>query len=284
MKTSKKNNRVTGVELDYMMVIQTNFENPQITKTLPVIDLAFIQGNSPYENAPSPADSERWHPSVQMQQVTINTICATGPGSPKQPPLNSIEAKIEYDFTFKWGGNPPPMSTITDPKEQPEIHLPSNLQQTNSLQNPANDPASYLYNFDERRSILTNKAIKRLQKDYKTEKTSFTDGSLFQAPIPSNTRNIIGKLLGRRRRDREPTPQAPATATQAQAPQTKNTPTNGNNTKIVIKSSYNTAYLFPPAAKNRRLNPWEEEQDKQEARIWDRAKNILFLTPLFITI
>lgn len=153
-----------------MMVIQTNFENPQITKTLPVIDLAFIQGNSPYENAPSPADSERWHPSVQMQQVTINTICATGPGSPKQPPLNSIEAKIEYDFTFKWGGNPPPMSTITDPKEQPEIHLPSNLQQTNSLQNPANDPASYLYNFDERRSILTNKAIKRLQKDYKTEK------------------------------------------------------------------------------------------------------------------
>nr|UPW35053.1 ORF1 [TTV-like mini virus] len=179
----KKNNRVTGVELDYMMVIQTNFENPQITKTLPVIDLAFIQGNSPYENAPSPADSERWHPSVQMQQVTINTICATGPGSPKQPPLNAIEAKIEYDFTFKWGGNPPPMSTITDPKEQPEIHLPSNLQQTNSLQNPANDPASYLYNFDERRSILTNKAIKRLQKDYKTEKTSFTDGSLFQAPI-----------------------------------------------------------------------------------------------------
>lgn len=181
----KKNNRVTNIDTDYMIVIQTAFENPAITKTLPIIDVQFLQGKSPYEDGPSPYDFDRWYPSLQMQQQTITSICSSGPGSPKQPPLNSIEAKIEYCFYFKWGGNPPPMETITDPKDQPEIHIPTNLQQTNSLQNPANDPAMYLYNFDERRQFLTKAAIKRLQKDFKTKTTSIADGNLFQAPIQS---------------------------------------------------------------------------------------------------
>nr|UGV39117.1 MAG: ORF1 [TTV-like mini virus] len=179
----KKNNRVQGIELDYMIVLQTNFENPAVVKTLPIIDIGFIQGKSPYEDTATIYDYDKWHPSVQMQQTTITAICSSGPGSPKQAPLNSIEAKIEYCFYFKWGGNPPPMESITDPKEQPEIHIPTNLQQTNSLQNPANDPAMYLYNFDERRSLITKKAIKRLQKDFSTKRPSIADGSLFQAPI-----------------------------------------------------------------------------------------------------
>lgn len=210
----KKNNRVTNIDTDYMVVIQTNFDKPTITQTLPIIDVQFMQGKSPYEDAASPLDFDRWYPSLQMQQQTITSICSSGPGSPKQAPLNSIEAKIKYCFYFKWGGNPPPMETITDPKDQPEIHIPTNLQQTNSLQNPANDPAMYLYNFDERRQFLTKAAIKRLQKDFSTKTTSITDGNLFQAPIQTyqesseeetseeeeETTNLLLKLRNQRRK------------------------------------------------------------------------------------
>lgn len=213
----KKNNRVTGIDLDYMIVLQSNFENPALVKTYPIIDVQFIQGKSPYDTTVTPEDAERWHPSVQMQQNTITTICASGPGTPKQPPLNAIEAKIEYTFYFKWGGNLPPMETITDPKEQPEIHIPTNLQQTNSLQNPANDPGSLLYNFDERRGFLTKTAIKRLQKDWETKATSITDGSLFQAPIlkeedtstessseeEEETQNLLQQLRKQRRKHKQ---------------------------------------------------------------------------------
>nr|UGV34164.1 MAG: ORF1 [TTV-like mini virus]UGV38794.1 MAG: ORF1 [TTV-like mini virus] len=210
----KKNNRVTSVDTDYMVVLQTNYDKPTIVQTLPIIDVQFIQGKSPYEDGPSPLDADRWYPSLQMQQTSITAICSSGPGSPKQAPLNNLEAKIEYCFYFKWGGNPPPMDTITDPKDQPEIHIPTNLQQTNSLQNPANDPAMYLYNFDERRNFLTKSAIKRLQKDYKTKTTFVTDGSLFQAPIQAQedsseettseeeeeTENLLLKLQQQRRK------------------------------------------------------------------------------------
>lgn len=34
----------------------------------------------------------------------------------------------------------------------------------------------------------------------------------------------------------------------------------------------NKVFLFPQPTPNRRLTPWEEEQDKQEASIWGRAK------------
>lgn len=179
----KKNHRVQNVDTDYMIVLQSNYESPAIQKTYPLIDYNFIQGFSPYENQLNPADRTRWYPSVQMQQQSLNTIAISGPGSPKQPPLEAIQAKIHYCFYFKWGGNLPQMSTITDPKNQPEIHIPTNIRKTNSLQNPTDFPQSLLYSFDERRGMLTDKAIKRIQKDWTTKEISFTDGSRLQAPI-----------------------------------------------------------------------------------------------------
>ena len=62
------------------------------------------------------------------------------------------------------------MSTITDPLEQPTYIIPSNINTTNSLQNPATHPATLLYSFDERRGQLTKTATKRMQKDWETQK------------------------------------------------------------------------------------------------------------------
>nr|UGV36324.1 MAG: ORF1 [TTV-like mini virus] len=172
----KKNHTVTGIETENMIVVQSNFRTPEVIDLLPIIDIKFIQGKSPYEDQLNPLDKDRWYPCVQMQQTSIYNITSSGPGSPKVTPLNSIEAKADYTFYFKFGGNPPPMDTLTDPTTQPDIHIPTNFLQSTSLQNPATRPENYLYSFDQRRDYITTKAIKRLQKTWDTEKYSITGG------------------------------------------------------------------------------------------------------------
>nr|UGV35776.1 MAG: ORF1 [TTV-like mini virus] len=179
----KKYKKLKNIDEEHMLVLHTDYKIHGTPTPLPIIDTNFIQGKSPYEDKPDPADQLRWWPCTQFQQAITNTISLSGPGSPKIPPLNAVEAKIDYSFLFKWGGNLPPMSNITDPKELQEYHVPTNIRQTNSLQNPASRPERLLYSFDERRHQLTTKAIKRLQKDWETKEISITDGSLFQAPI-----------------------------------------------------------------------------------------------------
>nr|UGV37977.1 MAG: ORF1 [TTV-like mini virus] len=179
----KKNHTVQTIDTDYMIICQANFRNPSVIDTFPIIDIKFIQGKSPYEESVNSADITRWYPCVQYQQTSITNITSAGPGSPKLPPLNSVEAKMDYTFYFKWGGNPPPMDSITDPAKQPDIHIPTNLLQTTSLQNPATRPESLLYNFDERRGYITKKALARLQKDWTTEQSFIADGSHFSAKL-----------------------------------------------------------------------------------------------------
>ncbi len=145
--------------------------------------LNLYKAKDPYEDQLNPLDKDRWYPCVQMQQTSIYNITSSGPGSPKVTPLNSIEAKADYTFYFKFGGNPPPMDTLTDPTTQPDIHIPTNFLQSTSLQNPATRPENYLYSFDQRRDYITTKAIKRLQKTWDTEKYSITDGSHLSAEI-----------------------------------------------------------------------------------------------------
>lgn len=152
---------------------------------------SFLSGKSPYEldkEGPNPIDAKSWHPQLQYQNEKINEICRTGPGTPKMPPNFSVQGIMSYSFYFKWGGSPPPMSTITDPKQQPTYVVPGNKYATNSLQNPTNNPENILWSFDERRGYLTQRAQKRLQKD-KTTKEPFITGSshLSEAPQEEQT-------------------------------------------------------------------------------------------------
>ncbi len=182
LKKLKKNLRI---DTEHMVVLKTKHTTEPLQPYMPLLDPNFIQGNSPYEKRPNPEDQTRWYPCTQMQQQTINNISISGPGSPKLPPLESVQAIAFYSFYFKWGGNPAPMEKITDPKDQIQYHIPTNIRQTNSLQNPTTRPEYFLYNFDERRSQLTNKAIQRLQKDFTPKKPFISDGSHFEAAIQS---------------------------------------------------------------------------------------------------
>nr|UGV34277.1 MAG: ORF1 [TTV-like mini virus] len=174
---------ITHIDDEHILTINTDTTTPTRSPLI-IINESFIEGHSPYENRANPVDNDRWYPCFQFQQIMYNIICTSGPGTPKIPEGDTVEAKMQYCFYFKWGGNPPPMSTIEDPKEQPTYAIPSNIKSTNSLQNPETAPERLLYSFDQRRHEITKKALKRISKDWETEKTSLlpTDSTRFAEP------------------------------------------------------------------------------------------------------
>lgn len=174
------------LDTNHIMVLKSPYTNPKKEPIIP-LSYSFVHGYSPYTSLSDGVDEEdehRWYPCYQYQQETINNICITGPGTPKIPDGTTTEAKVKYCFYFKWGGDLPPMSTITDPLEQPTYIIPNNFSTTNSLQNPATHPATLLYNFDERRGQITQKAAERIQKDWKTKKIPllFTEQKFAEPP------------------------------------------------------------------------------------------------------
>ncbi len=69
------------------------------------------------------------------------------------------------------------MVDVKDPTNQPSFVIPNNFLETNSLQDPTTPPELFLYNFDQRRDILTRTAAERILKDWKTKQTLFTDAT-----------------------------------------------------------------------------------------------------------
>nr|UGV38889.1 MAG: ORF1 [TTV-like mini virus] len=180
----KRQGRLKHIDNEYVLLFKMKYETPT-ARTYLILDPDFISGKSPYEKQENPLDHGQWYPCYQFQQQTSNTIAYSGQGSPKIPVLEAVQAKLQYCFYFKWGGNPPQMSTISDPKNQPFFHLPTNILQNHSLQNPTTAPELYLFNFDERRQTITQKALKRLQKDYQFTEPSFSSTERFLPPIQS---------------------------------------------------------------------------------------------------
>lgn len=193
----KKTEIIHNVDTRYVLVIDTTYTNPKKTPIVP-ISLTFTRGQSPYDqddsDSPDIEDINRWFPQYQYQQEMINEICLTGPGTPRIPSGNTCEAKIKYCFYFKWGGDLPPMSTITDPTTQPRYPIPNNINETTSLQNPETRPEYFLYSFDERRGQITQKAAERITKDKELTELSllpteprFSEKTTIQKTSPETT-------------------------------------------------------------------------------------------------
>lgn len=172
----RKGGIVSQVDINYIAVIQSPFisSTPKLTHYVP-IDHNFNSSppSSPYIDQLNASDTLHFYPKVTFQIITINNIAQTGPGTVKLPGNNSCEAHFEYMFHFKIGGCPAPMEKLCNPSDQPKYPIPNFKQQTTSLQSPGTAIQTFLYNFDERRGILTEKAAQRIQKDYETETTPF---------------------------------------------------------------------------------------------------------------
>lgn len=172
----KQQHRLTNIDTSTIFVTTSKVLHPDLPAYVPLCT-DFIEGRSPYEQDVNPLDIRRWYPMVQYQEPAINNLLKCGPGTAKVEPKNTVEIKCEYNFQFKIGGNPAPMVDLKNPTDQPTYITPNNIQQTNSLQDPNTPAELFLYNFDQRRGYLTDKATKRIQKDWKTKQTVFTDAT-----------------------------------------------------------------------------------------------------------
>lgn len=170
----KKIKLTQRTDTDYFIAFKNTTTKPLWPDILP-LDNDFIEGKSPFEENPNVWDNDKWYPQVQFQQNALNDIVKCGPGVPKIKPQTMAEAKCEYKLYFKFGGNPPKMQPITNPKSQQTYPLPSNEFQTTSLQNPTSPIESYLQSFDWRRDLLTTAALQRIQKDFSLTTPFVTD-------------------------------------------------------------------------------------------------------------
>nr|UGV35919.1 MAG: ORF1 [TTV-like mini virus]UGV38913.1 MAG: ORF1 [TTV-like mini virus] len=176
---------VNNIYRSHILVIETTFFKPQLAYYIP-IDQTFLEGNSAYmpEQGRTDDDNKNWYPCLLYQLQAIETIVRTGPGIPKLGGRKSAEAKIKYAFYFKFGGCPPKMDTIDDPTKQETYPLPGIQPSTYSLQNPTYPQEYYLYQFDEKDGVLTERAAKRIRLHKKTQKALLsTTGAMDPAAL-----------------------------------------------------------------------------------------------------
>lgn len=177
---------VSQPDINYIFVMQSDFitSTPKIPFYVP-IDENFLEEQSPYIGSLTAADELHYYPKITFQIKTINELGAVGPGTIKLQDNQSCEAKFEYKFKFKVGGCPAPMEKLCDPSTQEKYPIPNFKQQSTSLQSPGTAIQTYIYNFDERRGLLTEKAAKRIKKDYETETfASQITGTAMDLPAP----------------------------------------------------------------------------------------------------
>lgn len=119
-----------------------------------------------------------------MEQLKL--IAKTGPAAPKLNHTKQIEAHLNYDFYFKWGRNPAPMETITDPAQQDKFPTPYNKLQELEIESPRKPKQHFLYTFDEKRNKISLKTAKRLRSDFTTPQF-FTDFGAKDIPFHEKT-------------------------------------------------------------------------------------------------
>nr|UGV38918.1 MAG: ORF1 [TTV-like mini virus] len=184
-----KLSHVNNIYKSHILVIETNFFRPQLAYYIPLDD-EFIEGQNPYEPEKNLTDEDNnnWYPCLKYQLRAIEALVRTGPGIPKLGGRKSEEAKLKYQFYFKFGGCPPKMDTIDDPTKQETYPVPGFQPPTYSLQNPTYPQEYYLYQFDEKDGVLTERAAKRIRTHKKAEKNLLsTTGAMDAAALQTET-------------------------------------------------------------------------------------------------
>lgn len=182
----KKLGEYSNILKNTILVIKTKETYPTHNIIVP-IDYEFIEGFSPYQGPHKEHTLEdyiSWHPSVKHQQIEIDNICKTGPGTIKTSKF-SIEGHLKYSFYFKWGGCPNDLENIEDPAKQDKFTTPNNELQTIEIQNTNTDPKQQIWPSDIRRFMLTKRAAKRIKTVSSPEKIDVTGTTLQASPTKS---------------------------------------------------------------------------------------------------
>nr|UGV39216.1 MAG: ORF1 [TTV-like mini virus] len=175
------------MDTDYITVIRTKHIEPQIQGLTEyvILDKQFTHGESEWEHQQRTEwDNIHWYPMLHYQHRTIEDICQSGPAVPKLGEHKNADLHCEYEFFFKIGGCIPPMDSITDPSKQTPFPIPTNINDSNSLQSPNESIQTYLYSFDQRRDQITKTAAERITKDFTSPTTLFTDPETTGTDVP----------------------------------------------------------------------------------------------------
>nr|UHM27244.1 MAG: ORF1 [Torque teno midi virus] len=148
-------------------------QTPESCKIFLPLDLSFIQGKNPWDQpVVTGYDQRNWYPTVKHQRKALNAIVESGPFIPKYPETkdSTWELKTKYCFYFKWGGPQQNDQDVKDPYTFITYDVPDKLSKTIQVQNPAKQkPETFLYPWDFRRGVVTNKALKRMQDNWSTD-------------------------------------------------------------------------------------------------------------------
>nr|UGV39425.1 MAG: ORF1 [TTV-like mini virus] len=180
----KKLGEAVNLYRSWVIVIQTKFIEPELPYYI-LLDYNFVHDTSPYQDTTQktkdPDDENKWYPSCRYQQQSLESLVQTGPGIYRFHNEKTVQAKLKYNFYFKFGGCVPKMDTVHNPCEQAIYPIPNQISSTCSLQNPAQPPETFLYQFDVYKDLLTKAATKRISKDWQIE-TSFSTGQSRMQP------------------------------------------------------------------------------------------------------
>lgn len=170
----KQLKELIAVDNQYILCFRTSETIPKYPHTFVVIDNQFRENKSPYLDYLKESDYNSFYPKVLNQVNSINDITESGPGTAKLEQRHSEEIKIEYDFYFKWGGDPAKMVTVDNPCNQAIYPVPRNVNEKPSLQGPAQGYETVVWSFDQRNYQLTKAALERMQKDWETQRDLFS--------------------------------------------------------------------------------------------------------------
>lgn len=157
-----KSKPVQHLYQDYQLLIRTDYFYPKRQCYL-ILDKYFWDATNNSIHPLTETDKANWHPKLEMQAYSTEKLATTGPLAPKINFTKNIETHILYKLFFKWGGCPAPMEQITDPSEQEKYPTPSNFIPTIEIQDPTTPEQYTLWEWDERRDMLTGKATKRIK-------------------------------------------------------------------------------------------------------------------------
>nr|UGV35843.1 MAG: ORF1 [TTV-like mini virus] len=164
----KKLAHIGKVDENYMLVVRSSFFDSQLPAYV-FLDDSFWNGEGPYKTQMSTYDHFHWYPQFKYQKLSIETISTSGPYVAHTPSQNALQAKCIYSFKFKWGGCPRTIEKIYAPSSQPTWITPHNFTIGSKIQNPRTNPLTYIYPWDTKRDIITEKALQRIQEQQETD-------------------------------------------------------------------------------------------------------------------
>nr|UGV42592.1 MAG: ORF1 [TTV-like mini virus] len=174
----KRIGKCHNLDMDWTLVIRSNYILPPQKEYVP-LSYDFIHGRGPYDTERefmTADDLTHWYPRYKYQRQCIDTFIRSGPAVATGDNCPNIQAKIKYNFFFKWGGISDPQETIFDPNSQPVTPSPNNFNILNEIIDPTSDITKEIYPWDFRRQFITETAAKRITESETDDQFMFTDG------------------------------------------------------------------------------------------------------------